>query len=103
GASSYLCPRLSTSVASGDRTAGERSLPPANAAQESSITNSNSACLRGHAQPSGRKVMKIAALYARVSSAKQQLNENIASQVAAIEDYARQHDYQISPQHVYKD
>lgn len=47
--------------------------------------------------------MKIAALYARVSSAKQQLNENIASQVAAIEEYARQHDYQISPQHVYKD
>jgi site-specific DNA recombinase len=47
--------------------------------------------------------MKIAALYARVSSAKQQLNENIASQVAAIEEYARQDDYQISPQHVYKD
>ena len=47
--------------------------------------------------------MKIAALYARVSSAKQQLNENISSQVAAIEDDARQNDYQISPQHVYKD
>jgi site-specific DNA recombinase len=47
--------------------------------------------------------MKIAALYARVSSAKQQLNENIASQVAAIEEYARQNEYQISPQHVYKD
>jgi site-specific DNA recombinase len=47
--------------------------------------------------------MKIAALYARVSSAKQQLNENIASQVAAIEEYARQNDYQISPQHLYKD
>jgi DNA invertase Pin-like site-specific DNA recombinase len=47
--------------------------------------------------------MKIAALYARVSSAKQQLNENIASQIAAIEEYARQNDFQISPQHVYKD
>ena len=47
--------------------------------------------------------MKIAALYARVSSAKQQLNETIASQVAAVEEYARQHDYQISPHHVYKD
>lgn len=47
--------------------------------------------------------MKIAALYARVSSAKQQLNENIASQVAALMEYTRQHDYQISPQHVYKD
>lgn len=47
--------------------------------------------------------MKIAALYARVSSAKQQRNENIASQVAAIEEYARRHDYQISPQNVYKD
>jgi DNA invertase Pin-like site-specific DNA recombinase len=47
--------------------------------------------------------MKIAALYARVSSAKQQLNENIASQIAAIQEYARQNDFQISPQHVYKD
>jgi site-specific DNA recombinase len=47
--------------------------------------------------------MKIAALYARVSSAKQQLNENIASQVSAIEEYAWQNDYQVSPQHVYKD
>jgi resolvase-like protein len=41
--------------------------------------------------------------YARVSSAKQQLNENIASQIAAIEEYARKHDYQISPPHIYKD
>jgi DNA invertase Pin-like site-specific DNA recombinase len=47
--------------------------------------------------------MKGAALYARVSCAKQQLNENIASQIAAIEEYARQNDFQISPQHVYKD
>ncbi len=47
--------------------------------------------------------MKVAALYARVSSAKQQLNENIASQIAAIREYARQNDFQISPQHVYKD
>ena len=47
--------------------------------------------------------MKIAALYARVSSTKQQLNENIASQIAAIEEYARQNDYQISPPHIYKD
>src|SRR5215471_1239006 len=47
--------------------------------------------------------MKIAALYARVSSTKQQLNENIASQIAAIEQYAQQHDYQISPQQIYKD
>src|ERR687891_1930716 len=47
--------------------------------------------------------MKIAALYARVSSAKQQLNENIASQIAAIEEYARQNDFQISPQHIYRD
>jgi len=47
--------------------------------------------------------MKIAALYARVSSTKQQLNENIASQIAAIEQYAQQHYYHISPQHIYKD
>jgi site-specific DNA recombinase len=47
--------------------------------------------------------MKVAALYSRVSSAKQRLNENIASQIAAIQEYARQNDFQISPQHVYKD
>jgi site-specific DNA recombinase len=47
--------------------------------------------------------MKVAALYARVSSAKQQLNETIVSQIAAIEEYARQNDFQISPQHIYKD
>ena len=40
---------------------------------------------------------------ARVSSTKQQLNENIASQIAAIEEYARQNDYQISPQDICKD
>jgi DNA invertase Pin-like site-specific DNA recombinase len=39
--------------------------------------------------------MKVAALYARVSSAKQQLNETIASQVAAIEEYARQNDFRL--------
>jgi DNA invertase Pin-like site-specific DNA recombinase len=47
--------------------------------------------------------MKIAALYAQVSSAKQQLNENIAWQIAAIQEYAQQNDYLISPQHIYKD
>lgn len=47
--------------------------------------------------------MKIAALYARVSSLKQQLNENMASQIAALQEYARQHDFHISPQHIYKD
>jgi site-specific DNA recombinase len=47
--------------------------------------------------------MKIAALYARVSSTKQQLNETIASQVAALEAYAQHHDFHVSPQHIYKD
>ena len=47
--------------------------------------------------------MKIAALYARVSTTKQQLNENIASQIAALKDYATRHDYQISPQEIYQD
>ncbi len=45
--------------------------------------------------------MKIAALYARVSSLKQKLHETIASQIAAIQEYARQHDFHISPQHIY--
>jgi site-specific DNA recombinase len=47
--------------------------------------------------------MKIAALYARVSSTKQQLNETLASPIAALEQYARQHDYQSSPQPLYQD
>jgi Resolvase, N terminal domain len=103
GASIRLCPRLSTPFAVGDRTPGKRSPPSIHAATETSITNRKRVRLQGHAKQPRRKVMKIAALYARVSSAKQQLNENIASQVAAIEEYARQNDYQISPQHVYKD
>jgi Resolvase, N terminal domain len=47
--------------------------------------------------------MKIAAIYARVSSLKQQLNKNIASQLAALQQYAQQHDFQVSPQHIYQD
>jgi len=47
--------------------------------------------------------MKIAALYARVSSARQQRQETITSQVAALLDYAQAHDYQISPSHSYQD
>ena len=47
--------------------------------------------------------MKIAAIYARVSSARQQQQETIASQVAAVLDYAQAHDYQINPHHLYQD
>ena len=47
--------------------------------------------------------MKIAAIYARVSSARQQRQETIASQVAALLDYAQAHDYQVSPHHIYQD
>ncbi len=47
--------------------------------------------------------MKIAALYARVSSVRQQQNETIVSQVAALQQYAATHDYQISPQHLFQD
>jgi site-specific DNA recombinase len=47
--------------------------------------------------------MKIAALYARVSSERQQQQETIASQLAALREYAEAHDYQVSPQHIYQD
>lgn len=47
--------------------------------------------------------MKIAALYARVSSERQQQHENIASQLAALRAYAEAHDYQVAPQHIYQD
>ena len=47
--------------------------------------------------------MKIAALYARVSSARQQQNETIASQLAALREYAATHDYQVGSQHVFQD
>jgi site-specific DNA recombinase len=47
--------------------------------------------------------MKIAAIYARVSSERQQQQETIASQLAALREYAEAHDYQVSPQHVYQD
>ena len=47
--------------------------------------------------------MKIAALYARVSSVRQQQNETIASQLAALQEYAAAHDYQASPPHIFQD
>jgi len=47
--------------------------------------------------------MKIAAIYARVSSTRQQQQETIASQIAALEHYAAEHDYQVAPQHLYQD
>ena len=40
--------------------------------------------------------MKIAALYARVSTTNQQQNEIIASQLDALMAYARAHDYDIT-------
>jgi site-specific DNA recombinase len=47
--------------------------------------------------------MKIAALYARVSTTNQQQNETMASQLDALMAYARAHDYEISPHHIYQD
>jgi site-specific DNA recombinase len=47
--------------------------------------------------------MKIAALYARVSTSNQQQNETIASQLDALMAYAHAHDYEISPHHIYQD
>ena len=47
--------------------------------------------------------MKIAAIYARVSSARQQQNETIGSQLEALLSYAQAYDYQVSPQHIYQD
>jgi len=47
--------------------------------------------------------MKIAAIYARVSSTRQQQNENIGSQLEALLAYAKARDYQVSPQHIFQD
>ncbi|HEV2663808.1 MAG TPA: recombinase family protein [Blastocatellia bacterium] len=47
--------------------------------------------------------MKIAALYARVSSDRQHQQGTIASQLAALEQFARERDYQVAPQHVFQD
>lgn len=47
--------------------------------------------------------MKIAAIYARVSSERQQQQETIASQLATLREYAEAHDYHVSPQHIYQD
>jgi site-specific DNA recombinase len=78
-------------------------MPPDAADKTSKLfSNRNPASLDGYASHR-RELMKIAALYARVSTTKQQLNENIASQIAALKDYATRHDYQISPQEIYQD
>jgi site-specific DNA recombinase len=47
--------------------------------------------------------MKIAALYARVASTRQQQRDTIASQVAALLEYAQLHQYHVSPQHLFQD
>jgi site-specific DNA recombinase len=47
--------------------------------------------------------MKIAALYARVSTTNQQQDETIASQLDALMAYARGHDYEINRHHIYQD
>ena len=47
--------------------------------------------------------MKVAALYARVSTPNQQQDATIASQLDALMDYARAHDYEINPHHIYQD
>jgi site-specific DNA recombinase len=48
-------------------------------------------------------IMKIAALSARVSTINQQQDETIASQLDALMAYARVHDYEINPHHIYQD
>jgi site-specific DNA recombinase len=47
--------------------------------------------------------MKIAAIYARVSGDRQQKEGTIASQLEALEAYAREHDYQVCPLHVFQE
>ena len=47
--------------------------------------------------------MKIAALYARVSTSNHQQNATIASQLDALMAYAHAHDYAISPHHISQD
>ena len=47
--------------------------------------------------------MKIAALYARVSTTTQQHDETIASQIDALMTYAQAYDYEINPHHIYQD
>jgi len=46
---------------------------------------------------------EVAALYARVSTAQQEQEATIASQVAALESYAQQQGYTLSPAHYYLD
>src|SRR5215467_4257617 len=48
-------------------------------------------------------IMKIAAIYARVSTTNQQQDETIASQLDALMASARVHDYEINPYHIYQD
>jgi site-specific DNA recombinase len=53
--------------------------------------------------PARSFIMKIAALYARVSTTNQQQDETIASQLDALMAYAHAHDDEISPHHIYQD
>ena len=46
---------------------------------------------------------KVAAIYARVSSDRQKENHTIASQVAALRDYAQAHEYKVPAEWCFQD
>jgi len=48
-------------------------------------------------------MMKAAAIYARVSSDRQKENHTIASQVAALTDYAEAHEYRVPAEWRFQD
>jgi site-specific DNA recombinase len=78
--------------------AGSRSTPAGTAAEAATgIEN------QGVAGAEGERGLLIAALYARVSTDKQERNETIASQLDALQRAAAEGGYVVAPEHVFVD
>ena len=83
--------------------ASHRPFTPGTAATASAYSPASSAPPRDATQTSGGRGLKRAALYARVSTEKQEREETVASQVALLQQTAAAHRYDVLPGNVFID
>ena len=83
--------------------ASHRTFTPGTAATAAAYSPASSAPPRDATQTSGGQGSKRAALYARVSTEKQEREETVASQVALLQQAAAAHRYDVLPGNVFID
>jgi hypothetical protein len=91
----------SMSRGEGTRMASDRAVTTGAAALAAADGPASSASARDATQASGGKCLKGAALYARVSTEKQEREETVASQVDLLYQTAEAHGYEVLPGHVW--